>query len=110
MRASEEEEIHVALARGLMLATHMKPHIFVCRAGTPVLECAMILGVTSKPTIQKMFYAFLWLALGVGCKDSAHSGLSDYMELAEGENGLIMMNLVTKELSRIQSIQDVLWQ
>ncbi len=110
MRVSEEEEIHIALARGLMLATHMKPHIFVCRAGTPVLECAMILSVTSKEKIQKMFYAFLWLALGIGGKDDANSGLSDYMELAEGENGLIMRNLVTKELSRIRSVQDVLWQ
>jgi len=109
MSMSEDEDVHLALARGLMIATNMKPQIFVCKAGTPILEGALKLSVSSPMYVQKMFHAFLFLALGIGEKETAHAGLSEYMSLAEGENGLIMMNLVTKTLARIKSVNDVLW-
>ncbi len=109
MRTTEEMDVHIALARGLMVATNMKPHIFVSRTGTPILEGALILGFSSPHAVQKMFHAFLWLALGIGERESAHAGLSEYMSLAEGDNGLIMMNLVTKNLARIKSVHDILW-
>jgi len=109
MRTTEESEVHIALARGLMVATQMKPHIFICKAGTPILEGALILCHQSAQNVQKMFHAFLWLALGIGDKDSAHYGLSEYMALAEGENGKIMMSLVTKTLAKIESVHDILW-
>jgi hypothetical protein len=56
-----------------------------------------------------MFDAPLWLALGIGDQGTVHAGLSEYMPFAEGENGVIMMNLVTKVLARIKSVEDVLW-
>ena len=109
MRSTEDEEVHIALVRGLMLAAHMKPGVFVCKEATPILEGALVLGETSILSVKKMFHGFLWLALGIGDKDSSNAGLSEYMKLAEGENGLIMMNLVTNKLARIRSIEDVLW-
>jgi len=111
MRTTEDLCVQIALARGLMVATRMRPHVFVCKGGTPILEGALMLAVSSvSPTnVQKMYHGFLWLALGIGDKDSAHYGLSEYMSLAEGENGKIMMSLVTKNLAKIESVRDILW-
>jgi hypothetical protein len=42
--------------------------------------------------------------------NTSSNGLSEYvMSLAEGENGVIMMNIVTKNLVMIQSVHDLLW-
>lgn len=111
MRTTEDLCVQIALARGLMVATRMKPHVFICKAGTPILECALMLAVSSvsPANVQKMYHGFLWLALGIGDKESAHYGLSEYMSLAEGENGRIMMSLVTKTLAKIESVRDILW-
>ena len=111
MRTTEDLCVQIALARGLMVATRMKPHVFICNAGTPILECALMLAVSSvsPANVQKMYHGFLWLALGIGDKESAHYGLSEYMSLAEGENGRIMMSLVTKTLAKIESVRDILW-
>ena len=49
-----------------------------------------------------MFHGFLWLALGVG--DEEQDGLGEYMRLAQGENGKIMMSLVSKTLSGIECV------
>jgi hypothetical protein len=111
MRTTEDLCVQIALARGLMVATRMKPHVFICNAGTPILECALMLAVSSvsPANVQKMYHGFLWLALGIGDKESAHYGLSEYMSSAEGENGRIMMSLVTKTLAKIESVRDILW-
>mmetsp|Transcript_554 Transcript_554/g.848 ORF Transcript_554/g.848 Transcript_554/m.848 type:complete len:1091 (-) Transcript_554:94-3366(-) len=111
MRTTEDLCVQIALARGLMVATRMKPHVFICKAGTPILEGALMLAVSSvsPANVQKMYHGFLWLALGIGDKESAHYGLSEYMSLAEGENGKIMMSLVTKTLAKIESVRDILW-
>lgn len=111
MRTSEDICVQIALARGLMVATRMKPHAFICKQGTPILEGALMLAVSSvSPTnVQKMYHGFLWLALGIGDKESAHYGLTEYMSSAEGENPKIMMSLVTKTLAKIESVHDILW-
>jgi hypothetical protein len=111
MRTTEDVCVQIAIARGLMVATRMKPHVFICKGGTSILEGALMLAVSSvSPTnVQKMYHGFLWLAMGIGDKDSAHYGLSEYMSLAEGENGKIMMSLVTKNLAKIESVRDILW-
>lgn len=111
MRTTEEVCVQIAVARGLMVATRMKPHVFICKAATPILEGALMLAVSSvSPTkVQKIYHGFLWLALGIGDKESAHYGLSEYMSIADGENGKIMMSLVTKTLAKIESVRDILW-
>ena len=111
MRTTEDLCVQIAVARGLMVATRMKPHVFICKAATPILEGALLLAVSSVSpvNVQKMYHGFLWLALGIGDKESAHYGLSEYMAIADGENGKIMMSLVTKTLAKIESVRDILW-
>ncbi len=168
-----DDDLHIALARGLMIATYIsssysttvnarstttknnlqnnnsnrRNNIFISKMAIPILENAILLSVSSLLPVQKMFHAFLWLALGVGdmntseidatatndndqnestaatattnsntsSRSSSHhnntnNGLSEYvMSLAEGENGVIMMNIVTKNLVMIQSVHDLLW-
>lgn len=111
MRTTEEICVQIAVARGLMVATRMKPHVFISKAATPILEGALMLAVSSVSPVkvQKIYHGFLWLALGIGDKESAHYGLSEYMSIADGENGKIMMSLVTKTLAKIESVHDILW-
>ena len=112
MRATEENNVHINLARGLMIATKLKQHLFICKAGTPILEGALMLAVSGPDPTRRMFHGFLWLALGIGDASMENQnncfGLSEYMSLAEGENGKLMMRLVSKTLSKIKSVRDVL--
>ena len=115
MRATEDAEVHIFLARGLMVAARKKPKLFICKHGTPILDGALMLAMSAPIAVQKMFHGFLWIALGIDqreeiaspsstvCRDS----VSEYMTLAEGENGRIMMSLVTKTLRNISSVKDV---
>lgn len=72
---------------------------------------------TARPTVQKAFQIFLWVALQIGqddfisSDDCSHSnrmsgGLEKYMELAEGDNGGIMMSFLTKTLTKIENIDE----
>ena len=106
MRVAEDESVHISLARGLILARKCKHDVFLCKAGMPLLDGALVLAVSSAicPHVQQAFHGFLWLALGVGAGEGA--GLEKYMNLAEGENGMIMMTLVTKTLSKIEHVEE----
>jgi hypothetical protein len=53
MRTSEDDEIHITLARGLMVATHLKPNIFVCKLSTPILEGALVLSISCLLSVKK---------------------------------------------------------
>jgi len=109
MRTGEEEEVHIALAIGLMAAMKNDKRIFFCKAGLPILDGALVLSVSPlcAVDVQKMFHGFLWLALAVGetDEDDERDGLGDYMKLAHGENGRIMMSLVSKTLSSIECVK-----
>lgn len=67
--------------------------------------------------VRNLFGAFLWVALGIevggngggGSRQRRGEGLAKYMELAEGENGKIMMGLVTKTLVKIDSVREGGW-
>lgn len=105
MRTGEEEEVHISLAIGLMGAMKYDKSIFLCKAGLPILDGALVLSVSPlcAVDVQKMFHGFLWLALGVGEKD--RDGLGEYMKLAQGENGVVVMSLVSKTLSSIECVK-----
>lgn len=102
MKATEDTSVHRSLARGLSIAVRMNPSVFLCKAGMPILDGALMLSVSgTSPSVQAVFHDFLWLALGVG---DGQAGLDRYMELAEGENGRIMMTLATKTLAKIEEV------
>ena len=73
---------------------------------------------TARPTVQKAFQIFLWVALQIGQRhdyissdDCSHSnrmsgGLEKYMELAEGDNGGIMMSFLTRTLTKIENVDE----
>jgi len=105
MRTGEEEEVHISLAIGLMGAMKNDKSIFLCKAGLPILDGALVLSVSPlcAVDVQKMFHGFLWLALGVG--ESDRDGLGEYMKLAQGENGVVVMSLVSKTLSSIECVK-----
>jgi len=59
-----------------------------------------MLVVTTSP--QHTFQLFLWHALQRQDED----GLREYMRLAEGENGTIMMSLITKRLAKLPVVDE----
>jgi len=109
MRTTEDAGVHKCLARGLITALRMKPQngreaLFLCKVGMPILDGALMLSMTaSNPDVQRMFHNFLWLVLQIG---EGMKGVDEYISLSEGENGRIMMSLVTKTLSKIEEVDD----
>ena len=81
----------------------------MCKVVAPILEAALVLAVSATTEVKKIYQAFLWIALGIGNKDTAQYALSEYLTLAKGENGKLMLSLVQKTLSKIESVEDVLW-
>ena len=115
-RASEQVDVQLALARGLISAARMHPNLFLCKAGIPILDSALMLAMSksTRPNVQKQFQIFLWVALQMG-KDNdpgrrdgpmMSAGLEKYIKLAEGENGMIMMKFVTSTLAKIEDLED----
>jgi len=115
MRATEDSSVHLSLAHGLILASKLKEGVFMSKPGIQIIEGALMLSVSaSSITVQRMFNAFLWISLGVGADRNNNSvvaggsdpgvGLSQYMSLAQGENGKIMLNTFTKTLSKIDNV------
>lgn len=130
-RASEHVDVQLALARGLTAAARMHQNLFLCKGGMPIMDAALMLAMSSsvkRPNVQKAFQIFLWVALqmggGRGNDDdddalvdemtaavrngggSMSPGLEKYIELAEGENGRIMMKFVTQTLAKIEDLDD----
>jgi hypothetical protein len=114
-RASEQVDVQLALARGLICAARMHPTLFLCKAGMPILDAALMMAMSksTRPNVQKQFQIFLWVALQMG-KDNDQSqrdgsmmsaGLEKYIKLAEGENGRIMMKFVTSILAKIEDLE-----
>ena len=115
-RASEQVDVQLALARGLISASRMHPALFLCKAGMPILDAALMLAMSksNRPNVQKQFQIFLWVALQMG-KDNNNgqsggpmmsAGLEKYIKLAEGENGRIMMKFVTSTLAKIEDLEE----
>jgi len=79
-RASESVEVQLALARGLTSAARMHPNLFLCKAGMPIMDAALMLALSSSssrsPDVQKAFQIFLWVALKMG----GHQGNDDAVE------------------------------
>jgi len=104
-RASEQADVQLALARGLTRAARIQPDLFLCRAGMPIMDAALMLAISTssnRPNVQKSFQIFLWVALRMGksaSEDDLSPGLARYISLAEGENGPIMMRFVTQTLA-----------
>jgi len=124
-RATEQVEVQLSLARGLISASKIHPGLFLCKAGMPIIDAALMLAMsssTARPSVQKAFQIFLWVALELGkhglesmsmdtSSDSSFvgtvpAGLEKYISLAEGENGRIMMNFVTRTLAKIENVDD----
>ena len=127
-RASENVDVQLALARGLTSASRIHPNLFLCKPGMPIMDAALMLAMPTNSSarslnVQKAFQIFLWVALQMGhqANDDAGSvdgashsgdpmspGLEKYIELAEGENGRIMMKFVTQTLAKIEDLDDQL--
>ena len=134
-RVSEAPDVQLALARGLTSASRMNPNLFLCKAGMPILDAALMVAMSSSlvrsPHVQKAFQIFLWVALqmgshhrnntikktmeriggghidgGVGSTDLMSPGLEKYIALAEGENGRIMLKFVTQTLAKIEDLDN----
>jgi len=103
MRATEDYRVHISLARGLSMVAKKQPNFFVCKSGLPILDGALLLSMTTKmPDVQRAFHLFLWWAL----LPEEEAGLKEYMKLAQGENGRIMMTLVAKTLQKMVHVDD----
>ncbi len=132
-RLSEDSDVQLALAWGLTSASRMNPNIFLCKAGIPILDAALMVAMSSSfvrsPNVQKAFQVFLWVALqmgshqrnnaikktmeriggghidgDVGGNDLMSPGLEKYIALAEGENGRIMLKFVSQTLASIEDL------
>ena len=103
MRPTEHPAVHLALSQSLVQAAKKHDKLFLCKSGLPLLDGALMLSMsrgTAQP-VQQSFDSFLWHAL-----QEQESGLQEYMDMAEGENGRIMMSLVTKKLSRMPIVYE----
>jgi hypothetical protein len=103
MRPTEDPSVHLALAQSLTVGARKQEKLFLCKAGLPLLDGALMLSMsrgTAEP-VRLAFDSFLWYAL-----QQQESGLQEYMDLAEGENGRIMMSLVTKKLTRMPVVEE----
>jgi hypothetical protein len=123
-RASEKVDVQLALARGLTSSARIHPTLFLCKPGMPIMDAALMLAMSSSssrsPSVQKAFQIFLWVALGghpghddeesridnfaAGQVDHMSPGLQKYIQLAEGENGMIMMKFVTQTLAKVEHL------
>lgn len=100
MRTSGDESVHLAVAHSLSHAAKnaQTEKLFLCKAGLPFLDTALMLSSTTAVTskTQHAFHLFLWWAI-----QNQAGGLQTYMDLAPGNNGQIMMTLITKSLSKL---------
>ena len=69
----------------------------------PLLDGALMLSMSrgTAQQVRQAFDTFLWNAL-----QKQESGLQEYMDMAQGENGRIMMSLVTKKLTRMPVVDE----
>ena len=87
----------------------------------PIMDAALMLAMstsTARPNVQKAFQIFLWVALQISRDDDYMSnddcsrsdrmsgGLEKYIELAEGDNGGIMMTFVTRTLQKMENVDE----
>lgn len=103
MRPTEDSSVLLALSQSLIETAKNQEKLFLCKAGLPVLDGALMLSMsrgTAQP-VRKSFASFLWHAL-----QKQESGLQEYMKMAEGENGRIMMSLVTKHFTRMPIVEE----
>jgi hypothetical protein len=130
-RVSEDVAVQLALAHGLTSASRMHPNLFLCKAGMPILDAALMVAMSSSlvrsVNVQKAFQIFLWVALQMGSHqrnytinktmeriggghvdgvDLMSPGLEKYIALAEGENGRIMLKFVTQTLAKIEDLDN----
>merc|ERR1739845_220440 len=130
-RPSEHVDIQLALAQGLTSAARMRPNLFLCKEGLPIIDEGLKLAMSSsvkRPNVQKAFQIFLWVTLGMGGmarehddnrssmkerdamaeagqnrgQESKSSGLERYIKLAEGKNGMIMTKFVAQTQAKIE--------
>ena len=103
MRATEDSRVQWTLGHALSHAASRHDRLFLCRAGLPLLDGALMLSCSraTPPHVQQVFDMFLWHAL-----QRQESGLQEYMKMAEGENGRTMMGLVTKRLGKLPAVAE----
>jgi hypothetical protein len=103
MRPTEDCSVQIALANSLTEAAKKHDRMFLSKDGLPLLDSALMLSMSrgTSPLARQAFDSFLWHAL-----QQQESGLQKYMDMAQGENGRIMMSLVTKKLTRMPVVQE----
>ena len=103
MRPMEDPGVQMALAQALSQAARAYDNLFLCKAGLPLLDGALMVASSraTPPHVQQAFHLFLWHAL-----QRQEGGLREYMKMAAGENGTIMMSLITKRLVKLPVVDE----
>ena len=101
MDLKERIEVHQSVAKGLCVATTMKPDVFAGKKGLSILDAALKLAMSGVQRVQLAFNDFLWLALDV---KGGEDGLEAYLGIANFENSRSMKSLFSKVLVRIKSV------
>lgn len=99
----EDPGVQMALAQALSQAARAYDNLFLCKAGLPLLDGALMVASSraTPPHVQQAFHLFLWHAL-----QRQEGGLREYMKMAAGENGTIMMSLITKRLVKLPVVDE----
>lgn len=103
MRLAESTEVLTNLASGLIVAARECKGLFRSKQGIPLLDGALMLAMSGPATVKVAYNDFLWLALDIG---EGNDGLHEYMKQSQGDNGKIMMTLVTKVLGQMDGVSD----
>ena len=103
MRATEDSEVHWALARGLAIAARRHSNLFLNKSGLALIDGALMLSQTaSRKSVKQEFHRFLFAALRM----EGDTGLKEYKRLAGESNGKIMTQLANTALSNLNVSQD----
>ena len=103
MRLAESTEVLTSLASGLIIAARECKGLFRSKQGISLLDGALMLAMSGPAAVKVSYNDFLWLALDIG---EGNEGLHEYMNQSQGDNGKIMMTLVTKVLGQMDGVSD----
>jgi len=103
MDTKESHDVHRGIARGLCFGVSANPDLFDGKNGVPIMNSALKLAMSSVQKVQQVYQDFLWLTLQVSDGEDS-TKLSEYLKVADDENGRVMKSLHSKVLMRMKKL------
>ena len=102
MKPRETMEVLKGIAKGLCIAAHLEPGLFLNKIGQPYLEAALENAMSGNQRVQLAYNDFLWLALNV---QEGDEGIERFAEVAMFEKAKKMKSVYSKVLVRMKNVE-----